>query len=461
MYNLKANFRTQRCLVFKVFAVVFLLVLCSFKLIAQEDSWQEEGAKTKNKPFRFDINKAEGYYIKFTGSLQTWFRHTELNPGSLIALDAPASEVTDISLRRFRLGISGLIASKTFFSFNMGVNNVNFLSNKKTSINILDAYSEFRHAPWLHVGVGKSAWKGLSRYSSPSPNRSLSLDVPIVAQPTINITDDLLRNLSIFFKGQKGKLDYRITTYKPQVIDDESLLSGGPEEGVAKFTDSKLDGSFGMSGYFKWHMKDKDGNNTPFGIGSYLGEKDMLTFGAGFEVEGSRTYHLEQGNVQYNDMNLMAMDLFYEHPFDPVEKNAFTAYLAYFYYDFGPNFVRNIGVNNPAAFVDTDLASFNGRGNAYPIIGSGNAFYLQIGYLTKELARGRLQPNLSIQYAAYNQLDDPMLAYDVGMNWLLKGHLSRFAINYQFRPIYYERSDKVEMDGYKGMFVLMYQFRFE
>jgi hypothetical protein len=50
--------------------------------------------------------------------------------------------------------------------------------------------------------------------------------------------------------------------------------------------------------------------------------------------------------------------------------------------------VRNIGANNPATGVDPDEASFNGPGNAYPLVGTGKTFYVQAGFLFPPMGKG-------------------------------------------------------------------------
>ena len=88
-----------------------------------------------------------------------------------------------------------------------------------------------------------------------------------------------------------------------------------------------------------------------------------------------------------NDLRLWAVDFFYDSPLANRD-SAVTAYAAWFDYDFGPNLVRNIGVNNPASDVIPELSSFNGAGNAYPLIGTGTTNASGIGAQANIVAAG-------------------------------------------------------------------------
>jgi hypothetical protein len=93
---------------------------------------------------------------------------------------------------------------------------------------------------------------------------------------------------------------------------------------------------------------------------------------------------------------------------------------------------------NPANQV-SGKSSFNGAGNAFPLIGTGQVLYAQCAYLfRKDLFKdqGTLQPYASGIYARYERLNDPMLVYDIGMNWLISGNSVKISLDYQSRPIF-------------------------
>ena len=66
-------------------------------------------------------------------------------------------------------------------------------------------------------------------------------------------------------------------------------------------------------------------------------------------------------------------------------------------------------------------------------------------------------PYASIQHADYEGLNDPMDFFDIGVNWLLVGHTSKFTVAYQSRPIYNTEGDKTDR---RGAIVAQYQVYF-
>jgi hypothetical protein len=77
-------------------------------------------------------------------------------------------------------------------------------------------------------------------------------------------------------------------------------------------------------------------------------------------------------------------------------KMAVTAYSVLYDYDFGPNYLRNVGIMNIGS-VDpnfTGSRAIAGAGNAQPTMGSGNIWYTQAGVL---LPCKEAKPKIRIQ----------------------------------------------------------------
>ena len=433
-----------------------LIVLTMNAVVPQAHSETGEQIDPWNPVFYFAQDRSR--YVRVTSALQVWLRYTDLNPGSEVS-GTPATNTTDVSIRRLRFGISLVPAEKTFLRLNLGFNNLNEATKGNVNIEILDAYAEYRPSRAFQLGGGKSAWTGLSRYSAPSATRTLTYDLPIVALPTINVTNNLLRNLGVYFKGQVNRFDYRLSLFKPDSVEQSSGFDPTLEENIAKFRDEISGNTRAISGYLKWQFFEPESNSTAFSPGTYLGEKKVMALGAGYELDTNRTAHLKNGEPVINDLKLWAVDFFLDLPFNRDKRNALTVYAAYYNYDYGPNLTRNIGVNNIATISDPNLASFNGPGNAYPVLGTGNTIYLQSGYLTRKLQIGRLQPYLSIQYSRFQRLDDPMVTWNVGTNWLLRGHQSKFSFNIESRPVFFEQENAIVSKDRKLMIVLQYQIQ--
>lgn len=403
-------------------------------------------------PTQWTFGDGDRHALRLTGALQLWLRQTDLNPGSAVSGQATASE-TDLSIRRFRAGAWLSFEESIVFRLNLGFNNFNRLSDG--DLQILDAYAEYRQSRAFQIGFGKSGWNGLSRYAAPNPMNLLAYDLPVVALPTLNVTDDLLRTLGVFIKGQMGSLDYRFTVYKPYSVEDSASFDPELEEGIAKFRDEDDGNTAGASGYLKWQFFEHESNASAFSPGTYFGEKKVMSVGIGFEFDSNRTAHLDNGEEVINDLKLWAIDYFVDLPIGDAG-NAFTAYAAFYDYDYGPNLVRNIGVNNISTVADPDDLSFNGPGNRFPVLGTGQTLLLRSGYFFRAW---HLQPYFSLQFSDFERLDDVMLSWNVGAHYLFNGHKSRLSLNLESRPVYLDEGTTVQIDQRKHMFVVQYQFQ--
>lgn len=412
----------------------------------------------KTKGLIVYLDEEQAHFLKFGTSVQIWVRNTKMNPGSKLSEGGLIQDVAnDVSIRRLRVSMDAQFTERASGFFQLGVNNVNYLAGRGAAVQLLDAYAEYKVSNAFSFGVGKSIWNGLSRYSGPSSARSLTLDIPIVPLPTLNITDSVLRKLGVWAKGQVSRLDYRAIVFKPFAVEAQE-----PKEGEAAFTDDGLADAIGVSSYVKWQFFEKESNRLPFSPGTYLGRKKVLNLGTGVEFQQDRTVHLEQGEPVLNNLKLWAVDVFLDLPLSTERQTAVTAYAAIYDYDFGPNSVRNIGVNNPARFVDPDEGSLNGPGNAYPIVGTGRTLYFQAGYLFRPFGQegglGQLQAFADFQSSDYDGLDGRMNGWNAGVHWLIRGHKSRLSFAYQSRPIFKEEGDRRDEAERKGMIIVQYQF---
>ena len=415
-----------------------------------------------NSGLRVYLDQEKEHWLQFSSFVQLWGRITENNPGTTIN-DRPETVTSDVSLRRFRLGLGARPADDLYVFFQLGVNNLNYLSPRGTSIDLLDAYVQYEFSPFIAIGGGKSFWNGLSRFTSPSTSKLMGYDLNFVASPTLDSTDDLIRRLSIYVKGKLGPIDYRLVLAKPLSVQNSSSFNPEPIEAVARFTDNRPNPQY--SGYAKYEFWEPESNLSPAQVGTYLGTKKILNLGLGFTLQKDALWSLEQGERRYHNMSLMALDVFMDLPLGKDKKTALTGYLGYFNFDFGPNYIRLLGANNPANGVIAAAGSFNGRGNTFPISGTGTSTFAQLGFLFKPMGKmknqGRLQPYLAAQYSNFDRFDNTMFYYDLGMNWYMNGHLSKFTLNAENRPIFIETNNGIRSDKRKWMLVLQYQFRID
>lgn len=406
-------------------------------------------------------------YIKATGLAQIWVRYNDNNPGSTI-YGTPVKETFDVGLRRVRYQIMSQVSKKVFFYTQIGINSLNSLSARKTGLFFHDVTGEYNvYKNYFTVGTGLSGWNGTSRFSSSGVATILGMDLPVIQEPTNDVTDQFVRKLGVYAKGKIAGFDYRFSISNPFPVQNSiTAVAALPATGnnVAYFSTNAP--KLHYQGYAMWQFFDKESNQLPYMTGSYLGKKKVLNIGAGFAFEKDAMWYrnINQDTVS-TPLQQFGIDVFYDSYLDKNKQNAITAYFSFLNYNFGPNYIRNAGAMNTANGVNGN-ASFNGAGNAFPLIGTGQIVFGQIGYLfRKDLLKsyGTLQPYFSGLYANYEKLKDPVMVYDLGLNWIMGGSNSKISIDYHSRPIF--NSDitgniSETKSARRGQVVLQYQLAF-
>lgn len=406
-------------------------------------------------------------YIKGTGLVQIWLRYNDNNPGSTI-FGSPKKETYDVGLRRVRYQIMGQVNKKTFFYTQFGINSFNSLSARKSPLFFHDVtaeYSVFKN--FLTLGGGLNGWNGTSRYSSSGVGNILCLDLPIIEETTNDVTDQFVRKLGIYAKGKIKRFDYRIAAANPFPVQNAlTTIATLPAAGINTAYYSARAPELQYQGYFMWQFLDKESNQLPYMTGSYLGKKRVFNIGSGFTYQkNAMWYRNEIGDTISKPLQQFAVDVFLDFYLNKEKQNAVTAYCAFLNYDFGPNYIRNASVMNTANGTNSS-ASFNGAGNSAPLIGTGQVIFGQAAYLLKKDLLGKegtLQPYVSGSYASYQKLSDPVLIYDIGLNWIMSGQNSKLSLDYQSRPIFNTTSNgeiHETKNARRGQIVLQYQIVF-
>ena len=428
---------------------------------------------------RLKLNESGSHYIKATILNQVWLRYNESNPGTTVLGD-PTSETFDIGLRRTRLQLYGQITDRVFFYLQFGQNNFNYLSgqnatnsgNRKFQVFFHDALGEYRvfkDNDKLHLGAGLTITNGLSRFSQPSIGTIMSMDVPVFAQATVDQTDEFSRKLSVYARGQIGKLDYRIVLSDPFPVTSNGTgitAANGINATNASFAFDKHSKQY--QAMLIWNLFDKESHVTPYMTGTYLGKKKVLNLEAGIISQNNATWtgtSVTDPDRKYYDMKLWSVAVFYDAPLNSEKGTAINAYLGYFNTDYGKGYLRYNGIMNPANGTTMAASPAGSFGNAFPMFGTGSVIYAQFGYLLKKdllgETHGTLMPYVTYQSSNYERLDKQMTVYDVGVNWFLKGHSSKLTLDYQLRPTYTPVGFTLIQDaGMKGQLVLQYQFFF-
>jgi hypothetical protein len=185
-----------------------------------------------------------------------------------------------------------------------------------------------------------------------------------------------------------------------------------------------------------------------------------LNLGAGIIHQKDAMWMLKNGvDTVSSDMTLYGVDVFTEIPLTD-RHNTITFYGAWSDYQMGTNFIRNLGVMNPANGVAAGQ-SLAGGGNAMPLIGTGQTIYTQLGYKFKDNLlpeNGSIQVYADMQYSTYQYLKDPMVMYEGGVNWLIHGtHGAKLTLGMQNRPVFQNVLGDNREAARKNMFILQYQ----
>jgi len=416
-------------------SVLFVLILTTNTAIAQSNK------------LKLNFDETGETYVKASVRMQLWTRYFDTNPGTTINGEN-VDNVFDVSVRRLRMGVSAQLTPKLYVYSLFGGNNINSKSEKDFQFEVLDLYAEYEFAKEFTLGFGESGWEGLSRINVRSSKSLLTLDAPLFNLLTVNKNDDVARGLGIWAKGQLGKFDYILSIKNPVQFGVTA------QEGTVDYALNRPRKR--TTGYVKYEFLDNESNKSAYsgGAGTYLGTKNILNLGAGFMHQSKMTSQIVNDEEKFYDFNNWAVDLFYDAPLNEEKGTAITSYLGFFSTDFGPDYIRNVGAND----VTSGGTSFNGSGNDFPMMGTGNTVFFQFGYLLAKTKNNlQLQPNISVQYSDYEVLDDAMVVYDLGINCYFKGHDNKLSLGYQNRPVFQNINDQIKVDERKGMFVLQYQ----
>ncbi len=441
---------------------ITILTALSFLFISSATFAQGKKGNTKKFPkeLRYNFSEDGEQYVKATFLAQIWGRYTDNNPGTtLYGFDEPTS--FDMGLRRVRMQVYGQLTDRIFFYTQLGQNNLSSSGERKQGIFFHDVLGEFRvYKDAISIGGGLTAWTGASRYSSPGIGSILTLDAPLYQQYTADVSDQFVRKLSIYAKGKIGKLDYRLALSDPLAIPVSTAQPGTAIGTASRFSAEPPKAQ--VHGYFMYQFLDQENNTTPYNAGSYYGKKTIVNLGAGFVQQPQAMWHVSDDlqDTLRSNLSILSVDFFFEKPLNGNKQNAVTAYAAYTFSDFGKNYIRNVGVMNPTTG-NTSSTVINDAGNAFPMGGTGNTIYAQAGYLfRKDLLKdlGTIQLFGALQHSTFDALDDPMLMYEFGANWLIAGNNAKLSLEYQSRPIFEtDALGNTNSTSRKGMVVMQLQ----
>lgn len=421
---------------------------------------------------KFNLNQDGSRYFQFTVMNQTWVRFNESNPGTLVE-GKPANNTFDIGLRRTRFQAFGQLTDKVFVYFQFGMNNFNSQfntgGNRKLHAFFHDALCEYKISKGnqLKVGGGLTIANGLSRFSQPSVSSIMTMDVPVFAQSTVDQTDEFSRKLSIYARGQIGKFDYRFILSDPFPITSSGATYAFTDKAA---TFAQVGHQLQPQAYLVYQFFDHENHTTPYMTGTYLGKKKIFNIAVGgiFQKDAMWKAGNTGFDTVYQDMKHFAVESFLDMPLSS-KQDAISAYAGFFSTDYGTNYLRYNGSMNPANGISSTTSITNhgpAYGNAYPMFGTGQVIYTQLGYLLPEnflKCKSRFMPYATFTTAKFDRLQEQkMNVYNAGINCLVNGHKSKFTLDWQNRLTYEvaPNTGEVVKGSRKNSVVLQYQIFF-
>lgn len=147
---------------------------------------------------------------------------------------------------------------------------------------------------------------------------------------------------------------------------------------------------------------DKESNVLPYFVGSYLGAKKVMNIGAGFyshpEAVGYPITDVSTADsITKSNQMVFGADFFLDMPTRPGKGDCINVLLTYYNMDFGPRYLRNVGILNERTTAPASATSWAGGGNAQPTIGTGSIVYGQVGYA---FPKNKKRPSI---YALYDR----------------------------------------------------------
>lgn len=441
-------------------------------------SLYSQGSPDYGSGLKLNLNPEGDKYVRFILWNQIWLRNTDMNPGTMVS-DEATKNTWNIGNRRLRALAYAQITKRYMILMHFGINNQTFINGGATGTTGTGGYGNgkkpqmFFHDAWneyavvlpgeagkfsLSLGAGLHYYMGLSRMTMASTLNFLTVDSPIFTWPLIDNSDQFARQMGLFAKGKYGKLEYRFSLNKPFATNLTPADVTNPAARVA--VDNNGNPEFSKAGYVEYQFLDSESNLLPFKVGSYLGTKKVFNIGAGFyhQKDGTRTSVNSQ--IEKHDIALYAVDAFADIPLgNSKHKMALSAYTGFYNYNFGPNYLRNLGIMNigtsdPSFVGDKAIA---GAGNLQPMIGTGNIYYLQAGLLLPSNAdkpKIRIQPFAAYTNKNFKALEKSSSQFDVGANWFIDGHHAKLTTQYSTRPTYTSASAEPKS---KGEFILQFQ----
>jgi hypothetical protein len=453
---------------------IFIFSFHGLRSFAQDANVEDHSYK----PLVLKLNENGTKFVRLMMWHQFWITATQNNPGTrdvngnlIDGSNGSSGWSSDIALRRSRFVAYAQVSPRFLILSHWGINNQSFINGasapsgtnsntspnnqgKKPQLFLHDMWTEFRIVPQkLYLGIGLHFWNGVSRLSSHSTLNFMPLDAPIFNWHNIEATDQFARQFGIYAKGQLGKLDYRISLNKP-------FVNGASPSDIPKIGEARnvFNENYATAGYLNWMFWDKETNVLPYFTGSYLGNKRVFNIGAGWYNHSNSSLYKTTTDSSYHHHTALGADIFLDMPLNKEKGTALSILATLYLLDYGPNYIRNIGILNEHTTPSPSDFSWSGGGNAQPTIGTGKIGYIQAGYVLPKLKNGTsFMPYFTATYKDFEKLAESSFQYGLGLNYFVTGHNAKITLEYTNRPVYISTDNGIIRDGSRGQFILQSQ----
>ena len=265
-------------------------------------SYGQGGSPNYGEGMKIKLDSTGEKYIQFITVATFWARYTQANPGTAVN-GVPESSWTDFSLRQFRFITFSQLSSRYLILADIGMDDQSFSTvggstgdgaaangtfGKKPSLYLHGLWNEYAviqdknsktgklNPVSLYIGTGLHYWMGLSRMTTASSSSYLAQDAPLYNWPTADASDQLARELGIYFKGNIGPVSYRWSVNKPftQLSTPMAYQTGAPDINYA--VDNNATGKLSTTGYAAWQFLEREDNKLSYTVGTYVGTKRFL-----------------------------------------------------------------------------------------------------------------------------------------------------------------------------------------
>jgi len=380
--------------------IVLFIILFSINLFSQTSPDYTGG-------FKINFNESGKKYLRIISWAQVQANFNNSAPNQ--------ESKTQFNLRRARILMYAQINDDFLILTHFGLNNLKANNMSPTGLAqeselfFHDVWVEYRLIKELTVGAGLHYFNGISRLNNQSTLNIMTLDNNRQSWSTLGLSDQFVRHLGVFAKGNLGKLQYRVAINDAVVngLDNRAVMSSN--EAIyagANMLGTKTAGKT-YAGYFDYHFLDQESNKLPFKIGTYLGTKKVFNLGFGFFAHPNGAVIADgSNNIIGEDVSIFAFDAFYDTPLSK-KGDALTAYAVFQDNNYGTNYLFN----------------------AY---GTGKMFYTHLGYVfTGDGTKTRYQPYVSYMNHTYDATSNSRSNLGIGINAYFSNNNAKLTLEYR------------------------------